>query len=168
MPDHLTGIRSEYEPCSIQRISIKEVKAFLDSFLKRCVPACIRCLCNLEIHMEFRSCCFAVLHLHVVTAEGNYIGNIRQHPIQLFRCNPLCRILGVIIVDIHHHHIRPGKVSDASIISFVLSADMIEPDCFPHFLRRGHHPPVRIAAVSGLPGAVCCKHGYLHTSNLFS
>jgi hypothetical protein len=53
MPDHLTGIRSEDEPCSIQRISIEEVKAFLDPSLKRCIPACIRRLRDLEYTWNF-------------------------------------------------------------------------------------------------------------------
>ena len=147
MPDALTDIRPIDEPRGIQSIPIKEIPSLVDTDLQRLVLIRIRDLPGLKVHMHPRSRSHTVLILHVVPAERYCIGKVSHHFIQLLRRDPVLRILGMVIINIHDHHVCPEEVLDAAVILLILTADMVHFDGFPQILRRRYFHPVGIKAV---------------------
>ena len=162
MPDTFPSIRAKDKPGGIQCIPVKKrISLFHCHFQCRIIPG-IRSPFNGKIHMELRSCLPAVLHLHMVPAECNGIGNIRHQFIQLFCRDPLPLILCMVIVTVHDQHIRTKEISHTAVILPVASAHMILLHCFLQVFCTSHFHPVRIKAVPRIPCSIRCLQNKLH------
>ena len=147
MPDHFPGIRSEDEPCRIQRIIIEKCVLLLDGDLQ---PGIYLLICNifdLKINMEPRSLGLAVLHLHVVAAERYCIGKIPEQLFHLLRRDPFFRILGMIIVTVHDRHIGTDEVFLAAVVLLIFTAHMVLLNGFLQFHSVPCFHPVRVQAI---------------------
>ena len=147
MPDHLSCIRAEDEPCRIQRIIIEKCVLLLDGDLQAGIYLLICNLFDLEINMEPRSLGLTVLHLHVVAAERYCIGKIPEQLFHLFRRDPFLRIFGVIVVTVHDRHIGTNEVFLAAVVLLIFTAHMVLLDGFLQLRRIPCFHPVRVQAV---------------------
>ena len=123
---------------------------------------------NLEVNMKLWSGCLPILFLPMIPAVGNRIGYIRQKFRQLFLCHPLFRILGMVVVTIHHQNIRLHKIILAAVIFPVFCAHMIKLRRLMQFLRGSYFHPVRIKAVLRVGNYIGCMQNQSHSLCLLS
>ena len=105
--------------------------------------------------MEPRPCGLPLLRLHVIAARNNYIRYILpDFFFQIPRINPVCRIIGMGIVAVHHVHIAGEEV---------IPAPAAVPEFCTHMVERHHlhavvlivnDAPVGVQAVLCVPPAV--------------
>ena len=128
MPDNLAGICPKDESGSIQRIVIKEWESFLYRSFDRDIMFRLPCLLYRKVHMELRSRCLTVLFLHMIPARRRRIVNFLKELFQLFKCDPVFRILRMVIVTVHHNDVGLQEVVDIAVVLLKLPAHMIKPD----------------------------------------
>ena len=105
MPDNLAGICPKDKSGRIQRIVIKEWERFLYRSFDCDIMFRIPCLFYRKIHMELRPRCLTILFLHMIPARCHRIVNFLKKLFQLFKCDPVLRILRMVIVTVHHDDI---------------------------------------------------------------
>ena len=162
MPDGVTHIRAEDKPGGVQRVVIKEGVLPIDGFLHRRVVIRVLRGLNLKVHMKLGPGCLAVLLQHVMPAEGDGVADIRHHLIQLFRRNPLRRVLRVVVVAVHDENIGLPEVLLAAVVVVILRAHVIHFDGFLKFLGAGNLRPVWVEAVLFITDEVRCLQNQFH------
>ena len=111
----------ENEPGGIQRLGIKERKLLLYGFLQSRTRFPVRDRVMREVHMEPRPCGLPLLRLHIVPARHHNKRHILpDFFFQIFRMNPVCRIVGMGIVAVHHVHIAGEEIvpTPAAVLKF--------------------------------------------------
>ena len=88
--------------------------------------------------------------------------DVWKHLIHLGFCNELRWFIRVIVIHIHDEGIRSYKIVLASVVTFILSSDMIFFDRFLENFRTIYFYPVWVVAVSFIPGAVGCVNNKIH------
>ena len=78
--------------------------------------------------MELRSRCLTVLFFHMIPARRRRIVNFLKELFQLFKCDPVFRILRMVIVTVHHNDVGLQEVVDIAVVLLKLPAHMIKPD----------------------------------------
>ena len=122
---------------------------------------------NREVHMVPGSCGLPVLLQHVVAARHQYIGNVRHHPIQLPLRHPFRRVIGMVFVQVHDHHIRREKIPIGTVAPLVFPAHMVISRRILHHPRVRYHDFRGVPAVPGIAGAVGAANRYLHPVSSF-
>ena len=167
VPHGCIGFRSIDEAGGVQRVVIEKGKHLLNLFLQRGVLIRVCDRLDLKVHMELRARSAGVFHLHVVAAERDGVGDIRQHLIQLFRCDPFVRILAVIIVAVHHDDIRAEEVVGIPVSAPIFSAHMIGMNSRLKLFSAGDLHAVGIETVLLIADDVSCLHDQFHFQDSF-
>ena len=162
VPDGVAHIRAEDKPGGVQRVIVEEGILAEDGFLQGGVVICILCWLDLEIHMELRSRSLTVLRKKMMPAERNRVADVRHHLIQLFRRNPLRRVLRVVVVAVHDHHVRLTEVVRVAVIVVVFRAHVIHPDSLLKLLGAGDLHPIGVVAVPFIAQDVRCLQNQFH------
>ena len=159
IPDQvvLAAGRTEEEPGSILGVVIKERIHSLDGRLELLVLLSICKNRSREIDVLTRSSRLVVLREHVVAAWSNHMIHIAKQLTELFRSQPVRRILGMVVVVIHENADRFLEVVIASIVVGVFCADVIALDGLHHLSFTLCHYLVGVDAVGLHAGAVCGK-----------
>ena len=117
----------EDEPGGVQRLGVKERELLLYGFLQRCarLPVCNRIM--RKVHMESRPCGLPLLRFHIVpTRHHNKRHILPNLPFQILRMNPVCRIVRMGIVAVHHVHIAGKEMIPAPAAVLEFGAHMVE------------------------------------------
>ena len=127
MPEDGICRMPEDEPCGIQRLGIEERELLLYGFLQSRTRLPVRDWVMREVHMEPRPCGLPLLQLHVVAARHHSERHILpDFFFQVFRMNPVGRIVRMGIVAVHHIHIAGEEVIPAPAAVFEFRAHMVE------------------------------------------
>ena len=89
------------------------------------VGTCIRSRLDLQKRMELRSCRFSVFLLQVVAAVMDADRHLREGVLQILWCDPVVRIIRVIIVKLHRKAVARDEVGVAAVAVFIFRADII-------------------------------------------
>ena len=122
---------------------------------------------NREIHMVPGPCGLPVLLQHVVAARHQYIGNVRHHPVQLPLRHPFRRVIGMVIVQVHDHHIRRKEIPIGTVAPPVFPAHMVISRRILHHPRVRYHDFRGVPAVPGIARTVGAANRYLHPVSSF-
>ena len=151
------GIRRmpENETGGIQRLGIKERELLLYGFLQSRTRLPICDWIMREVHMEPRPCGLPLLRLHIVPARHHNKRHILpDFFFQIFRMNPVRRIVGMAVVAVHHVHIAGEEVLPAPAAIFEFRAHMVERCHFHAVILIVNDAPVGVQAVLCVPPAV--------------
>ena len=96
------------------------------------------------------------LWFHVVAAVVDEIGHIREEGFDVLRCDPQCRIVGVVIVTIHGKRVGDEIIFHTAVVVSVLGADNVPGESFGCAGVIRDFDPVRVQAVGGILTAVGC------------
>ena len=162
----------ENEPCGIQGLGIEKRELLLYGFLQSRTRLPVRNRVMREVHMEPRPCGLPLLRLHVVAARHHGKRHILpDFFFQVFRMNPVSRIVGMAVVAVHHVHIAGEEVIPAPAAVFEFSAHMVERHHLHAVILIVNDALIGIQAVLCVPPAVrrvkCHSHN-LQTSSQFS
>ncbi len=127
MPDNFIRIGTEQKPCRIQGIIIKKRIHPPDCPLERRIILRIPRPLYLEIDMELRPRRLSVFFLHVAAARHRRVIHFLKKFLQFPKGDPVLRILRVVIIAVHHHHIRPDEIADIPVILLKFTAHMVKP-----------------------------------------
>ena len=145
----------EDEPCGIQRLGIEEREFLLNGFLQSRTRLPIRDWVMREVHMKPRPCGLPLLRLHVVPARHHNERHILpDFLIQVFRMNPVLRVVGMGIVAVHHVHIAGEEVIPAPAAVFEFRTYMVKCHHFQNIILIVNDAPVGINTVLCIAPAV--------------
>ena len=102
----------------------------------------------------------------MMAARYQAVADIREQLIHLFCCNKLIRISCVVVIHIHHNHIRRNEIVVASVVILIRSTDMIFFDCFFKRLLAIDYYLIWIVAVRSVSSAVSCVNNKVHLTFL--
>ena len=159
----------ENEPGRVQRPGIKERELLLYGPFQRRARLPVRERVMGKVHMEPRPCGPPLLRLHVVPARHHDKGHVLPDPfLQVFRMNPVLRVVRMAVVTVHHIHIAGEEIIPAPAAVPKLRAHMVKRHHLHAVILIVNDPPVGIQAVLRVPLAVrrvkCHPHA-LHTSS---
>ena len=169
MPEDGIHLGAINEPCTVKRLGIKEREFLLYGFLQSGahLPVCDRVM--REVRMEPRPCGLPLLRLHVVPARCHRECHILPDlPFQVFRMNPIRRIIGMGIVAVHHGCVAGKEVIIPTAASPELPAHMVERHDLQAVVLVIHDALFRVQAVLLISPAVRhikCHFHTLHTSS---
>ena len=111
--------------------------------------------------MKLRPGRLPVFLAHIVAAVMDRKADIGESGSNVSRRNPVCRILGVVVVTIHRETVRTEKVIAISIAVFILCTDIIVANRCPQAVLIRDFDLIGIGAVAGITddvGAIQGKH----------
>ena len=101
----------------------------------------------------------AVLLTHMGTAVVNGEGDAGECFLDIFRSNPVRRVLGVVIVAVYGQTVRPQEVLAVTVVVLILGAHIVPADSGSQIRSVHYFRLARIGAVAGGVDVICTVKG---------
>ena len=108
----------------------------------------------------------ALLRLHMMTAVVDAEGNIGEYFPDVIRSNPILRLIGMIVVNVHGNAVCFQKIDSGSVAVLIPGADIIPPYSQLQRIRVRHPDFVGVFTVARLAHAGGLKYSKTRESVL--